>query len=126
MKKRTITDYEFINLTTDVMKKPPISDLLEGVEELTIIPLIFSAALCAELFGEPDTPIKEPEIPFETVFEITTRKMYSYIIYHGGVVGNKYLVRVTAPCGEFASKKRYFDPLKDAYEYTLRVIVELS
>ena len=126
MKKRTITDYEFIDLTLEVMKKPPISCILENADGLVGFPLLFSAAICAELFGDPNTPDKEEDIPFQTVCKIPT-KMYTYIIYHGGaIVGKKYLVRVEEPDGRLAGMQRYFDTINGAYECVIQAILEFS
>ena len=123
MKKRTVTDDEFINITLEVMKKPPIRDILENSDGLVGFPLLFSAAICAELFGNPN---EEDEIPFETVFKVPT-KLYTYAIYHGGaVIGNQYVVRVEEPSGRLAGIQRYFNTLKEAYECVIQAILELS
>ena len=123
MKKRTVTDDEFINITLEVMKKPPISCILENADGLVGFPLLFSAAICAELFGNP---YEEDEIPFETIFREPTKK-YTYAIYHGGVaLGNKYVVRVEEPDGRLVGKQKYFNTLKEAYECVIQIILEFS
>lgn len=121
MKKRTVTDDEFINITLEVMKKPPISCILENADGLVGFPLLYSAALCAELFGNPN---EEDVIPFETVYKMPT-KNYTYAIYHGGnVIGNQYVVRVEEPSGRLAGIQRYFNTLKEAYECIINAIME--
>lgn len=115
MKKRTITDDEFINLTIEVMNKPPISGILKDFEGLVTFPLIFSAALCAELFGDPDTPDKEEDIPFQTIYSVSVDD-FQYDIYHGGILGNKYMYcRLTLPQGKI-TYKRQFDTVEEAYK----------
>lgn len=115
MKKRTVTDEEFIDITISVMNKPPISLMLEDNPELISFPLLYSASLCVELFGDPDAPDKEEDIPFQTIYSISVDD-FKYEIFHGGILGNKYMYCRSPLPLDVIIYKREFDTVEEAFK----------